>query len=221
MKITDYECVGQCLDGEKCCWDQYTEDVKKMAPTKLYIASKLKHAQRWRDLREVRNKENFEFVCSWIDGGEEEGRPTSYAEMWERYAKEIRDCDVMIVYVEPGEVLKGALVEMGIALGARKAVILCGVADADPFKTLQYHPCVLGRVRHIGSALKLAKDALSPQLQWRAKKVFTFELTPISGRQTLAEWKEINETVSGAKTALRQKVKTDGLNVRLVRVERY
>tara|TARA_B100000508_G_scaffold111285_1_gene89526 strand:+ start:180 stop:545 length:366 start_codon:yes stop_codon:yes gene_type:complete len=77
----------------------------------VYVSSKLKHKDMWLGRRE----EGLPVISSWIDGEKIEG---GYAldMMWERYLTEISEARYIIVYVEPGDILKGALIELGAAL---------------------------------------------------------------------------------------------------------
>jgi hypothetical protein len=94
----------------------------------IYIASKTKHAPRWRDLR---GNHGFQIISTWIDEagpGESPNRPDLAC----RCISEAIMADRFILYCEPGEVLKGALVEMGAALAAGKPVFTVGECDNWP-----------------------------------------------------------------------------------------
>ena len=78
---------------------------------RFYFASKVRHAQRWRDL----NGRGFTITSTWIyEAGE--GQTADYAKLAVRCLEEIRDSDAVLLYCEPGEVLNGALIECGAAL---------------------------------------------------------------------------------------------------------
>ena len=79
--------------------------------TVLYIASKIKHAAKWRELRAQGHK----VVCTWIDEAGP-GASASLADLWRRCIDEVKACDVLIFYCEQGENLQGAFVELGAAL---------------------------------------------------------------------------------------------------------
>ena len=87
----------------------------------VYIASKTKHAQRWKDLR----ASGVPIVSTWIDEAGE-GETKSYADLWSRCIREAMTAERFIIYAEPGEVLKGALVEMGAAIAAGVPVFSVG-----------------------------------------------------------------------------------------------
>jgi len=88
---------------------------------RLYIASRTRHAERWRKLRD----EGALIVSTWIDtpvgvAGDEA------AELWSANVVQAAQAAVCVVYVEPGDVsgLKGVLVEVGAALGADVQVLV-------------------------------------------------------------------------------------------------
>lgn len=66
--------------------------------------------------------------------------PVNATRFWETDEKDIAACDVLICYAEDGEHLCGALVEVGIAIGYAKQII---IIDGHPdYGTWQYHPLV-------------------------------------------------------------------------------
>lgn len=96
----------------------------------IYVASRASipsRAQMWRDLR---NFQNWPIVSSWIyeDGP---GQTKSLTELWHRIEQEVRSSHGVLLYAADGDLpLKGALVEVGMALGMGKrvAVVLDGIA---------------------------------------------------------------------------------------------
>ena len=65
--------------------------------------------------------------------------------------------DVVLVYGQSEDVLRGALVEVGAALAQGKRVIACGALGTNPtdsWGTWQFHPLVY-RVPDLPSALML------------------------------------------------------------------
>lgn len=89
---------------------------------KLYVASRASIAARpmmWRTLRAL----GWNIISSWIDeAGPGESNMT---ELWGRIVQEIKGADALIVYIEDRDLpLKGALVEVGIALGSGIPVAL-------------------------------------------------------------------------------------------------
>lgn len=87
----------------------------------LYIASKTKHAAKWKALRES----GVPIISTWIDEAGE-GETVSYEDLWRRCIAESKSAAAFIVYAEPGETLKGALVEMGAAIAAGTPVFSVG-----------------------------------------------------------------------------------------------
>jgi hypothetical protein len=78
----------------------------------IYIASKVKHADRWRFLRDALGEP---IISTWIDEAGE-GETSDHDDLWRRCITEASNCRLLIVYREADEVLKGAWVELGCAL---------------------------------------------------------------------------------------------------------
>ena len=87
----------------------------------IYIASKTKHAPKWRALR----ANGIPIISTWIDEAGE-GETSDYADLWCRCISESKNAAALILYVEEGDVLKGAYVEMGAAVGAGVPVFAVG-----------------------------------------------------------------------------------------------
>jgi hypothetical protein len=87
---------------------------------KIYTASKTTHADKWRALRR-----EHEVTASWIDEAGK-GQPPDFSELSARCVTDIQSADILLLYCEPGELLKGALVEAGIALAFGKQVRCVG-----------------------------------------------------------------------------------------------
>lgn len=81
---------------------------------KIYVSSKLKHRQMWLD-------SGIKTISSWVTQDPSRG----YDEMWERYLLELRQCSVLLGYIESNETPKGMLLEIGAALanGARVVIV--------------------------------------------------------------------------------------------------
>ena len=106
----------------------------------IYIASKTKHASKWRKLR----ANGVNVAASWIDAGDIH-QPESYRELWTSCIAEVCSADLLIVYCEPGETLKGCLVEIGAALASDVPVYCVGrctsvVADEISDASFHHHP---------------------------------------------------------------------------------
>jgi hypothetical protein len=112
----------------------------------IYIVSKIRHAQRWKDLR----ASGVPIISTWIDEAGE-GETESYPDLWVRCIREASTAERCIVYAEDGEQLKGALVEVGAALAGGTPVIMVG--EIEPMKTAANHPLV-SRADSIEKALE-------------------------------------------------------------------
>lgn len=105
-------------------------------PVKVYTASRTRHAAKWRAMREA----GVTVVSTWIDEAGP-GESTSVSDLWTRCVREARDADVLLLYVEDGDLpIKGALVEVGAALAAGKPV--CVVGNLVPGNSWMAHPSV-------------------------------------------------------------------------------
>lgn len=120
-------------------------------PKGIYFASKVEHAARWRELR----ARGVPIVSTWIDEagpGDSGGR---YADLWIRCINEASCAGCLIAYAEPGEVMKGALAEIGAALAHGVPVIYVGPAmDKGVIK----HPLVT-LAPDIESAIRTARGS--------------------------------------------------------------
>lgn len=87
----------------------------------IYVASKTRHAWIWKELRAAGHM----IVASWIDEAGH-GQTLDWADLWRRCVREVAFADVCVVYREDSELLKGALIEMGVALAKDKRVFFVG-----------------------------------------------------------------------------------------------
>lgn len=90
----------------------------------IYTASKTKHASKWRYLRSV----GLPIISTWIDEALP-GQTSDFEDLWTRCLNESAEADVMILYREPGEELKGAWVELGAALTNDTTVFAVGIEE--------------------------------------------------------------------------------------------
>lgn len=89
---------------------------------KIYIASKTKHADKWIALRAA----GINIISTWIDEAGA-GQSPDMVDLRDRCIKESLECDAMVVYSEEGDYLKGAFIEMGVALSQPgKPIVLVG-----------------------------------------------------------------------------------------------
>lgn len=88
----------------------------------IYVASRASvpgRAAMWRRLR----GEGWPIVSTWIDEAGE-GETGDFGELWARIAREVTGAAGLVLYAEPGDLpLKGALVEVGMALAAGLPVV--------------------------------------------------------------------------------------------------
>jgi hypothetical protein len=87
----------------------------------IYVASRASIPERGRMWRQLRSG-GWPIISSWIDE-DGEGATDSFADLWQRIEFEVAASCGLILYVEPSDLpLKGALVEVGMALAAGKRV---------------------------------------------------------------------------------------------------
>lgn len=96
----------------------------------IYIASRTRHAPKWRELRET----GWPICSTWIDEAGE-GETSDFADLWTRCVAEASSCDALILFREADEPLNGALVEAGAALAHGRPVLGVGT-----FKSFSHHP---------------------------------------------------------------------------------
>ena len=106
---------------------------------KIYIASKAAYRPRWREFQD----KGYDIVSSWIhtdDRYTDDPTGLDYAKLWQTCENDVRKCDVLVIYSQREDHLKGALVELGIALGLGKEIIACG--DLTDKGSWMHHPRV-------------------------------------------------------------------------------
>ena len=126
---------------------QKTDKELKMGPT-IYTASKTKHAPKWIELR----GKGYNVISTWIDE-HQPGQTENFADLALRCIQEPAKADVTILYCEPGDYLKFALVEVGAALAAGKKIIIIGMGRSLS-ATMLHHPNIQ-HVQTIEAALEL------------------------------------------------------------------
>ena len=119
----------------------------------IYIASKTKHARRWRYLRD---KVGEPIISTWIDEAGE-GQSADLDDLWRRCISEAAGASLLIVYREAGEVLKGAWVEMGAALAVGVPVYAIGLEE---FTIAKHRP--ITHFPDMKAAIAAARHALAP-----------------------------------------------------------
>jgi nucleoside 2-deoxyribosyltransferase len=126
---------------------------------RVYFSSQLKHAQKWRDICD----DSMDIICTarWVKhalGGTPDDDPREAEMFWAQDEQDVRDADVVIVYAEPNDRLRGALVEAGMALSLGVPVIVVG--QHHDYGTWQHHPGVRNAPT-LEDALRVASLACS------------------------------------------------------------
>lgn len=90
---------------------------------KVYVASKAKHASLWRRWRPTLAAAGIQIAASWIDHvGEAD------TALWVTSVREAQQADALVAWLDPDELHKGDLVEIGAQLAAGGTVYLLGEA---------------------------------------------------------------------------------------------
>jgi hypothetical protein len=115
---------------------------------KVYTASKLSHASRWVVLAHELAPYGVTITSRWIKYSHALGdRPyeseavldgETMRQCWIEDHEDVSRADVVLVYGEPGENLRGALVEAGMGIALGKTVLVVG--ENENFGTWHHHP---------------------------------------------------------------------------------
>lgn len=98
--------------------------------TTIYTASKTRHAPKWRRLQTL----GVPVIASWLDEECPEDKSKDVIPgLWVKMVEEAAGCGAVLAYFEPGEIIKGALVEVGAALAMGKPVFVCGCKPDYPY----------------------------------------------------------------------------------------
>lgn len=114
----------------------------------IYLASKTAHAARWRQLR----ASGAPIISTWIDEAGA-GESKCLADLWLRCVDEAAGATCVIVYREPGEVLKGAFIEAGAALAVGTPVYAVG---CDGFSFVNHRDVTVCASFEVALSLALA-----------------------------------------------------------------
>lgn len=87
----------------------------------------------WRSFRE----RGYDITSRWIDSGAQESDMES---IWVKCHTDIAKADVLVFFMDDGDVAKGALVEVGMALARGMTVLAVG---ATPDHSWTNHPGVV------------------------------------------------------------------------------
>lgn len=92
----------------------------------------------WQRLRA--DNPHIEFTSRWIDMVDQEAdaKQKDFMRFWLGDHEDVKRSDFVAVYAEPGDRLRGALVEAGIGLALGKTVIVIGAHE--DYGTWQHHP---------------------------------------------------------------------------------
>lgn len=119
----------------------------------IYSASKIWHNTKWLALRDVWG---YNIISRWINvpcgtegnmTGAKIFTPAEKAVLWQECDFDARTADMMVVYAERDNEMRGALVEMGIAMGNGKPIYVIGTCptfEVAPHSDVafMYHPLV-------------------------------------------------------------------------------
>lgn len=116
--------------------------------TGIYVASKVKHAEMWRDLRSF---EKMPIISTWID----ELYPDDMDGLWQRCISEASNAQAFLILRRPDEVLKGAWIELGAALASGVPVYAVGIEEytVAKDKRIRHFPNLVEARAAIRSAL--------------------------------------------------------------------
>lgn len=87
---------------------------------KIYPSSKIAHASIWKAMRDAGG---YDINATWINYEIVE-RGKSCDILWQECIAQVLDCDLFFIYHQNGEALKGAFIELGIALTSPKQPII-------------------------------------------------------------------------------------------------
>lgn len=139
---------------------------------RIYTASKTKHAHLWTELR----AQGYNVISTWIDEAGA-GQTKDMSDLCRRCIEECMSCDAMLVYSEEGDYLKGAFIEMGVALAANKPIVLVG--PVLPSGSAFTHASKIYKAETIQQALSILSEAAAPVSQ------------PAEGEAAPEDWKRL------------------------------
>lgn len=106
----------------------------------IYVASKAARGPEWQERRRL----GLPIISTWIDESAE-GTTMNWPGLWSRCITEAALCRSLVVVRYPGEMLKGAMAEVGAALAMGTPVFAFGLDVQDSHQTRQtiwQHPGV-------------------------------------------------------------------------------
>jgi hypothetical protein len=102
----------------------------------IYTASKPRHASMWRELR----SQGYNIIATWIDYPSDD-HVLDWEKLWVDCFNEAKAAAVTLVYIEQGDQLRGAYVEMGIAM-ASGAMVFIANPHKERITDAIHHPLV-------------------------------------------------------------------------------
>lgn len=96
---------------------------------KIYVASKIKHRDKWLKMRDS----GYNIISRWID---------YYGDNNQQFVDicidDLNNCDALLLFIDnEDEILKGAFVEFGVALGLNKKIfVVCKNPNSIKHKNL-------------------------------------------------------------------------------------
>jgi hypothetical protein len=100
----------------------------------IYCASRTTHAALWLFLRD---ECGWPISSTWINEAGE-GESADLSDLWMRCINEVRSASCLVAYHTPGDVWKGAFIEIGVALGKGIPVHVIG----EPPGSWVNHPLI-------------------------------------------------------------------------------
>lgn len=101
------------VTGSSITKDQPASSPVSVATSGIYVASKAKYGHEWVALRE----QGVPIISTWIYESAP-GATLDWPDLWTRCVNEAKSAAALVVICRPGDILKGAWVEVGAALGA-------------------------------------------------------------------------------------------------------
>ena len=105
---------------------------------KVFVVGKAEDAVIIEEIMEELEDLGHTIACDWIDLAQRRVGRRNYAMENEKGA---RECDILIAYMQTEYVYRCQFVEIGIALGHRKPVVIIGTMFDDCI--FRYHPNVV------------------------------------------------------------------------------
>ena len=107
---------------------------------RIYGASKLDKVPLWTRLRLEWEAVHFVMRWPWEHVGVIEDTPQEARKFWVEDLEDVMKAQLVMVYGEPQDKLRGALVEAGMAIATGRKVLVVG--EHPDYGTWQYHPSV-------------------------------------------------------------------------------